>query len=231
MDTLFERRNLTKKVHIDSKFLQQNMVSQILTQLKMDYEGRCSSEGFISQNSITILNYTYGRTNSILGGVDYEVTFQADVCFPHPGQHLKAPVTLRSKVGIHAETPPVKILIPRDIHIGQQEFESIKIGDEIEFEVIGAQFKQQDTDIIIVGKLLTKIPEEVETPLNIAPLAQEIPTESISSSSTNSDEKHVVITAQPEVEKPKKRKLRQSAGEIVNEQPTSLKERMDEGAN
>lgn len=231
MDTLFERRNLTKKVHIDSKFLQQNMVSQILTQLKMDYEGRCSSEGFISQNSITILKYTYPRTNAIRGGVDYEVTFQADVCFPHPGQRLKAPVTLRSKVGIHAETPPIKILIPRDIHIGNEEFEAVKVGDEIEFEVVGSQFKQQDTDIIIVGKLLTKVPDPVETPLNIAPLAQEVPIETSSNSTTNSDEKHVVITASTETEKPKKRKLRQSAGEIVNEHTTSLKEGMDEGPN
>lgn len=230
MDPLFERRNLTKKVHIDSKFLQQNMAPQILTQLKMDYEGRCSSEGFISRNSITILKYTYPRTNIIHGGVDYEVTFQADVCFPHPGQRLKAPVTLRSKVGIHAETPPVKILIPRDIHIGQEEFENVKVGDEIEFEVVGAQFKQQDSDIIIVGKLLTKIPEPVEAPLNISPVTEEVTVTPVSSSGS-SEEKHVVITAPVETEKPKRRKLRQSGGETVNELAVSFKEGMDEGTN
>lgn len=229
MDPLFERRNLTKKVHIDSKFLQQNMAPQLLKQLKMDYEGRCSSEGFISRNSITILTYTYPRTNIIHGGVDYEVTFQADVCLPHPGQRLKAPVTLLTKVGIRAETPPVVILIPRDIHIGQEEFANVKVGDEIEFEVVGSQFKQQDSDIIIVGKLLVKVSEEVEAPLNVAPLAEEVPL--YTSSNTSSEEKHVVITAPMESEKPKKRKLRQSGGETVNEHPASLKERMDEGAN
>lgn len=231
MDPLFERRNLTKKVHIHSELLQQNMAPQILTQLKMDYEGRCSSEGFISRNSITILKYTYPRTNYVRGGVDYEVTFQADVCFPHPGQRLKAPVTLRSKVGIHAETPPVKILIPRDIHIGQEDFENVQAGDEIEFEVVGAQFKQQDSDIIIVGKLLSKIPEPAEAPLNISPPAEEVATQPISSSSGSSEEKHVVITAPMESEKPRKRKLRQSAGETVNELAVSLKEGMDEGTN
>lgn len=231
MDPLFERRNLTKKVHIDSKFLQQNMAPQILTQLKMDYEGRCSSEGFINRNSITILKYSYPRTHYVRGGVDYDVTFQADVCFPHPGQRLKAPVTLRSKVGIHAETPPVKILIPRDIHIGQEEFENVKVGDEIEFEVVGSQFKQQDSDIIIVGKLLTKIPEPVEAPLNITSVAEPLATQPISSSSGSSEEKHVVITAPMEAEKPKKRKLRQNGGETINELAVSFKEGMDEGTN
>ena len=229
MDPLFERRNLTKKVHINSKFLQQNMIPQILTQLKMDYEGRCSSEGFIAQNSITILKYTYPRANYIRGGVDYEVTFQADVCFPHPGQRLKAPVILRSKVGIHADTPPVKVLIPRDLHIGNEEFEQVKVGDEIEFEVVGSQFKQQDEDIIIVGKLLTKTPEPVELPLNIAPETEEALAPA--PLGVESDEKHVVITAPMEPEKPQKRKLRRSGGENINEQPVSLKERMDEGTD
>ena len=70
MDPLFERRQLTKKVHIYSKFLQKNMNAVILAQLKMNVEGKCSSEGFIQRNSITILEYSLGRTNYIKGGVD-----------------------------------------------------------------------------------------------------------------------------------------------------------------
>jgi replicative DNA helicase len=149
MDPLFERRDLKKKVHIHSKFLQRNMQASILAQLKMNFEGRCSSEGFIQRNSVTILNYSLGRTNYIKGGVDYDVDFQADVCLPHPGQIFKAPIKLRSKVGIHAETPPIKILIPRDLHLGNSDLDSAQVDEEIEFEVIGAQFKQQDADIIM----------------------------------------------------------------------------------
>ena len=112
MDPLFERRELTKKVHIFSKYLQRNIEASILAQLKMDYEGRCSSEGFIQRNSITIVKYSLGKSNYTKGGVDYEVSFQADVCFPHVGQIFEVPVSTRSKIGIHAETPPIKVLIP-----------------------------------------------------------------------------------------------------------------------
>jgi len=160
MDPLFERRQLTKKVHIYSKFLQKNMNAVILAQLKMNVEGKCSSEGFIQRNSITILEYSLGRTNYIKGGVDYDITFQADICFPHRGQKLKASMTLKSKVGIHAELSPLKILIPRDLHLGNKEFDEVKEGEDLEFEVVGSTFKQKDTEIVVVGKLLSR-PDDV----------------------------------------------------------------------
>ena len=136
------------------------MNAVILAQLKMNVEGKCSSEGFIQRNSITILDCSLGRTNYVKGGVDYDITFQADICFPHRGQKLKAPMTLKSKVGIHAELSPLKILIPRDLHLGNTEFDEVKEGEDLEFEVVGSTFKQKDTEIVVVGKLLSR-PDDV----------------------------------------------------------------------
>lgn len=200
MDPLFERRELTKKVHIHSKFLQRNMEASILAQLKMSYEGHCSAEGYIERNSITLMEYSLGRTNYIRGGVDYDVRFQADVCLPHPGQRFKAVVKIRSKIGIHAETPPIKILIPRDLHMGNDDFNNAAIDSEIEFEVVGSQFKQKDVDIIIVGKLLSlKEPEVVVT--------QAVPELTPAPVAIPEGEKQIVITTATVPEK-KKRKLK-----------------------
>lgn len=213
MDSLFERRSMTKKVHIYSKFLQRNMQASILAQLKMNFEGKCSAEGFIQRNSITIVNYSLGRTNYIKGGVDYDVQFQADVCMPHAGQIFKAPVTVRSKVGIHAETPPIKVLIPRDLHIGNSDFESVKVDEVIEFEVIGSSFKQQDRDIIVVAKLLSKVAPAVELPL-LSATSDSL--DKILAAAAPSDVKQVVTTA-TEPDKPKKRKLRQTGSSLEND--------------
>ena len=192
------------------------MQSSLLAQLKMNFEGRCSPEGYIQPNSITIVDYSLGRTNYIKGGVDYDVKFQADVCMPHTGQKFKAPVTVRSKVGIHAETPPIKVLVPRDLHIGNEEFEGVKVGEEIEFEVIGAQFKQQDKDIVVVAKLLSKVAPPVALPLLAGEkeLDLTLPEPVVGADS----EVKQIVTTPAEPEKPKKRKLRQSAdSEQVNE--------------
>jgi DNA-directed RNA polymerase subunit E'/Rpb7 len=207
MDPLFERRQLTKKVHIHSKFLQKNIQSSLLAQLKGLYEGKCIPEGYIQRNSITVANYSLGRVNYIKGGVDYDVVFQGDICMPHVGQKFKAPVKLRSKVGIHAETPPIKVLIPRDLHLGNQEFDSVKVDEDIEFEVIGAQFKQEDQTIVVVGKLLSKVAGPVQEPL----ISTKSPEEEVEQSSTlpvteDGSEKKIVIAE----EKPKKRRLKKS---------------------
>lgn len=227
MDPLFERREMSKKVHIQSKFLQRNMQSSLLAQLKLNFEGKCSPEGFIQQNSITIVDYSLGRANYIKGGVDYDVKFQADVCMPHSGQKFKAPVVVRSKVGIHAETPPIRVLIPRDLHIGNEEFDNVKVGEEIEFEVIGAQFKQQDKDIVVVARLLSKVAPAVAEPLLASVEAEPPP---LLPAGTEDGEVKQVVTTQAEPEKkPAKRKLRQTGSSVeLNEQPT-FKARESEG--
>jgi DNA-directed RNA polymerase subunit E'/Rpb7 len=211
MDPLFERRQLKKNVHIHSKYIQKNIQSSLLSQLRMTYEGKCISEGYIQPNSITILNYTVGRTNYIRGGIDYDVTFQADICMPHAGQRFKAPVKLRSKIGIHAKTPPIEVLIPRDLHLGNEEFESVKLDEEIEFEVVGSQYKQDDDTIVVVGKLLTKVPLPVEAPLMVAPEAKPVEVTENESvpKSEDGEQKKVVITVD---EKPKKRRLKKPEG-------------------
>lgn len=211
MDPLFERRQLKKSVHIHSKFLQKNIQASLLSQLRMTYEGKCITEGFIQPNSITITNYSLGRANYIKGGIDYDVTFQADLCMPHAGQRFKAPVKLRSKIGIHAKTPPIEVLIPRDLHLGNEEFENVKIDEDIEFEVVGSQFKQDDDTIVVVGRLLSKVALPVETPLNVAPEAQEIQTKETEQQGEDGSEKKVVITAE---EKPKKRRLKKGGNEL-----------------
>lgn len=226
MDPLFERRQLVKKVHIKSRFLQKNIQSSLLSQLKLVYEGRCLTEGFIQNNSITILNYSLGRTNYIKGGVDYDVTFQADICMPHNGQRFKAPVTLRSKVGIHAKTPPIEVLIPRDLHIGNEEFESVKIEEEVEFEVVGSQYKQGDDTIVVVGRLLSKVPLPTEMPLNVAEPAESKIPEDVPKSESG-EEMNITVTTNDE--KPKKRRLKKSEPGNINEQLPTFKEGMVKG--
>ena len=206
MDPLFERRELTKKVHIHAKFIQKNIQPSILTQLKMNYEGHCSSEGFIRRDSIAIMEYSLGRDNYIEGGVDYYVTFQTDVCLPHPGQRLKASVKLRSKVGLHAEVAPLKVLIPRDLHFDSEDFEAVKIDTDIEFDVIGCQFKQKDSEIIVLGKLVGEHKPVVkeEEVVEIAPIEEE--------TSTEEEKKVTVVPVEPIGER-KKKKLKLEATE------------------
>ena len=159
-DPLFERRELVRVLSVPSKYVQRNIRGSLLAQLAANVEGRCGIEGYIQPKSSVILEHSLGRVDMLHSGIHYRVKFHGDVCYPHVGQIFKAPVAYRSKIGIHAELKPIKVLIPRDLHIGDGEFESITEKDEIIFEVLGAEFKQNDDSIFVLGKLLQRVGSE-----------------------------------------------------------------------
>lgn len=171
---MFERRELTRVLPVHSKHLQRNIQSSLLGQIKAQVEGRCGVEGYVQPRSSVILEYSLGRMSILKSGVNYRVKFQADICLPHKGQQIAgAPVMFRSKIGVHAEVSPLKILLPRDLHIGNEEFESIVENDTIDIEVLGAEFKQNDESIFVLAKLLKRTP--AAAPVESAP-AIEVPT-------------------------------------------------------
>ena len=180
-DPLFERRELVRNVHIDSQFLQRNIQASLVAQLRMKYEGRCLSEGYVNEKSITVIEHSLGRVNYIKGGLEYTVKFQADLCMPHPGQVFRMPVVLKSKLGLHAESKPIKALLPRDLHIGVTDFEEVNDKEEIEYEVVGARFQQGDESSVVLGKLLKIVQPVQETaqtvvddmPMLAAPVGKE----------------------------------------------------------
>lgn len=180
MDPLFERRNLTRIVRIPASQLQRNVRPSLLAQLRTQYEGVCIPEGYCNPNSITILEHSLGRTDIVHSGVEYHVLFQADLCMPHPGQIWRGRIDLRSKIGVHLTTGPAQVLLPRDLHLGDPTFDTLKNGQEVEFEVLGSKFQQGDTSIAVLAKLKSAIddappPKErasAEEPLLAAPIGQ-----------------------------------------------------------
>lgn len=164
-DPVYERRELTRTVSVPSKYLQKSIQTSLLGQLKMNVEGRCGMEGYVAKDSITILSHSMGRVNTLNEKVEYRVRFQSDICMPHPGQIFRVPIIFKSKIGVHCELEPMKILLPRDLHLGNSEFESLGEGDEIEVEVVGSQFQQQDTHIYVLSKYLRRISAGREAPV------------------------------------------------------------------
>jgi len=227
MDPIFERRELVRNIHLEAKRLQRNIYTSLLAQLRMKYEGVCVPEGYINPQSITIIEHSLGRSNLIKGGLDYAVKFQADICLPHPGQVFKTKVNIRSKIGLHAETKPMKVLLPRDIHIGMEEFEDIQDGQEVEFEVVGARFQQGDESIVVLGKLRTLIKPDNTAPPEFS-TESKLPMIAAPIEGSNENERKVV-TVSVEQTKPsagidtRKKRVRLNAPSTTNE-PSAKRE-------
>lgn len=227
-DPLFERRALVRNVHIDAKFLQRNIQASILAQLRAKYEGICVAEGYIQRRSITIVEHSLGRTNLIKGGLDYTVKFQADVCMPHPGQVFRMPVSLKSKIGVHAEMTPIKALLPRDLHIGVTDFEDVGEKEEIEFEVVGSRFQQGDESIVVLGKLRNVIQPSGPNPDETAVTAEEGPMMAAPIVKTGEEQVVKKVTVDMGATKvsdqgPRKRRVRLNPEAKANEAPAEGK--------
>jgi DNA-directed RNA polymerase subunit E'/Rpb7 len=208
---MFERRELTRVLPVHSKHLQRNIQSSLLSQIKAQVEGRCGVEGYVQPRSSVILEYSLGRMSILKSGVNYRVKFQADICLPHKGQQItNAPVMFRSKIGVHAEVSPLKILLPRDLHIGNEEFESIVENDTLDIEVLGAEFKQNDEEIFVLGKLIKRIPATTDEPP--VPKLDAVPERILESTQESSGTKTITVApvateAQPEAKQRRRRKL------------------------
>jgi DNA-directed RNA polymerase subunit E'/Rpb7 len=188
----------------------------------MNYEGICTPEGFIQRRSITIVEHSLGRVNLIKGGLDYTVKFQADVCMPHPGQTFRGTVMLKSKIGLHAELLPMKILLPRDLHIGNPEFDDVKEQQEIEFKVVGSRFQQGDDSIVVLGTLTSVVQPGAE----VVPESKEAEEPVIAASgATNAaagDKRVVTVSAEvaKAAEPPSRRKLQKKPKAVEINEPS-----------
>jgi hypothetical protein len=129
-------------------------------------------------------------------------------------------VTLKSKIGIHAEVTPIKVLLPRDLHIGNPDFEAVKEGEEIEFEVVGARFQQGDDSIVVLGQLKSVIQPAVEAPVEAAEAVEPAVAAGVSNAAGDSAIRKVVVeasAAKPAEGGVRRKKLRLNAGSLPNE--------------
>lgn len=196
---MFERRELTRVLPVHSKHLQRNIQSSLLSQIKAQVEGRCGVEGYVQPKSSVIIEYSLGRMSILKSGVNYRVKFQADICLPHKGQQiLGVPVMFRSKIGVHAELSPIKFLLPRDLHIGNSEFEAIEEKDTLDVEVLGAEFKQNDESIFVLAKLLKRTPASApESVIEVPTITESASATASGSAPPSSEEVKSVVFKQP----------------------------------
>jgi DNA-directed RNA polymerase subunit E'/Rpb7 len=153
---LYSKSILTRMVKLDMSAVGKNVNEMIHRQL-MQYEGKCSVEGFIKPNSIQINEVSSGL---VIGNkVEFVVIFECQVYFPVEGMEIMCIARNITKAGVrcdsNTETPsPFIAFIARDHHYSSDAFANIKEGHTIRVKVIGQRFELNDTYISIIGELV-----------------------------------------------------------------------------
>jgi DNA-directed RNA polymerase subunit E'/Rpb7 len=135
----------------------------LLSKLREKMESKCNANGYVRPGSIEILDRTIGECENgrFTGNLLYDCKLKCDVLFPTADSIVDAYVIKVTKMGAWAVfQEAMRILLPRDLHVGSLEFDSIKEGETVKIRLQRSRFQTNDTFIMSVGTLVAKITTE-----------------------------------------------------------------------
>jgi hypothetical protein len=135
---------------------QESIQSMLETKLREVHEGKCNANGFVKPGSLKLLGRSMGiaENGRFTGNLLFDCKISCDVLHPVAGVTLKANVIKVNRMGAYAVyEDAIRILLPRDLHIGSEEFDGIKEGDAVHLKLDRSRFQTNDAFIMAVGRL------------------------------------------------------------------------------
>ena len=176
--------------------------------LKVKLEGKCSRHGYVISDTLTILSRSMGTAERgrFTGSILFFIQAEAEVLNPPEGEELEGIVIRKNKMGMYVsysvkdgdtETEAIRVIVPRDLHIGNEDFEKVEIGERIKIQVKKSRFQINDPYILSVGIFLSSSGKGVP----IAEVAaEEIPEEEIATEEVDEAEEAEEAEADEEAE-------------------------------
>jgi DNA-directed RNA polymerase subunit E'/Rpb7 len=150
-----------EKAHLSPKdmnrALKESIDTILLEHIREKLENRCSAHGFVVPRSCEILSRSAGQIENgrFTGNIVFHCQIQSRVYNPANGTRITGSVLKKNKMGLYiVYMDAIRILVPRDLHIGNEEFENVQIGDTIEIEIRKSRFQIRDQFILSVGVYL-----------------------------------------------------------------------------
>lgn len=164
---IYHKMTLEETVRLTADELSHGSINDsCIYHLKRKIGNKCTNEGYIVANTITILERSAGIINTrfLDGSVNYKIIFCADVCCPRPGDILPATFVDINPAGILAEIKdsPLNIVLPKSLH-GSSEQEVYSRLDSpdsedhsktLAIQICGAQIRQNTKIIKVMGKVI-----------------------------------------------------------------------------
>jgi hypothetical protein len=134
------------------------IIQEILEQkLRELHEGKCNANGFVRPGSLKLLGRSMGAAENgrFTGNLLYDCKVSCEVLYPTAGAQMEAKVIKVNRMGAYAVfEEAIRILLPRDLHIGNIDFDEIKEGDIVKVQLDRSRFQTKDAYIMAVGHLV-----------------------------------------------------------------------------
>jgi DNA-directed RNA polymerase subunit E'/Rpb7 len=126
----------------------------IRDKLQARLEGRCSRHGYVEPGTVIILSRSMGSLEKgrFTGSFIFNVQAEGTVLNPPDGTILEGEVIRKNKMGIYVSyKDAIRVIVPRDLHIGDEAFEMVEIGEKVQVEIKKSRFQVNDPYILSVG--------------------------------------------------------------------------------
>lgn len=156
---LFERKiSLSPR---DLNMVTGTSINEILVEkLRKTIESKCSEHGYVSPGSLQILSRSMGyyEAGNFTGDTIYYCKAEAKVINSVEDLEIVARVIRKNKMGLYAEyKDALRIIVPRDLHLGSEEFEAVEVGDEIKVSLKKSKYQVNDQFILVSALFLENI--------------------------------------------------------------------------
>lgn len=132
----------------------QSVDTILINKLKERLEQRCSPHGYVLPGTLELLTRSAGMVDSgrFSGDWAFLVKAKGSVLHPPEGTMVEVEVLKNNKMGIYAVYEnAIRLMVPRDLHLGDEEFDQLKVGERIRIEIQKSRFQLKDTFIVSVG--------------------------------------------------------------------------------
>ena len=129
----------------------------LMKKLRSQIEGRCSKHGYLKPGSLEFLSSAQkgAEKGRFTGDFMYQIKAQGRVYNPPDGCVVEGEVIRKNKMGLYVIVEDaIKVMIPRDLHIGNEDFDTVELGETIRVEIKKSQFQMNETHILTVGQYL-----------------------------------------------------------------------------
>lgn len=149
-----EKVPITPRDFAEDKIKIDDILSQKLSQ---KLEGKCSLHGWVVPGTLRILSRSMGYVESgrYTGDIVYHVQTQGLVINPPSGAIVTGQVIRKNKMGMYVDYKnAIRIILPRDLHIGEEAYEAVEVGQYVECVIKKSRFQVNDEYILSVGDFL-----------------------------------------------------------------------------
>ena len=158
-----------KKINLNpydfNKIKSKSIDDIILEKAKELMEGKCSENGYVLPGFLELVSRSMGRfeDGNKTGDATYYVKLKGKIIYPADGVRVKGKVIRKNKMGLYVEyNKAIRVQVPRDFHVGSEEYDSVEVDDIIEVELKRSKFQINDKYILASGIFISKESDKAE---------------------------------------------------------------------